>query len=273
MDQFSPATWDDLTSDRLLPRRRRNRDAQNEIRKRVATLKAESGCDRFPTDVRALARTIGIQEVRLLPLSMRGRIVRESFGIVAELNQLLSWREQRFVLAHEIAHILLARDLTNAGPESIFGSTRAKNSYSYVERLCDFAAREILIPENAIRKELKSRPFSLDFAVTLAAEADCDVEVVAECICDLPGWRELLFLFCRRNAESLEVNCAVPNSSTAFEVVYDADSLLRRAERSSKTARGTQDLWANGNRTTADAEARWLDSKNAVLLIGSRSHQ
>src|SRR5437762_73674 len=154
MDQFSTPAWDDIFNDRLLSRRRRNRDARSEVRKRVAALKAQSGCDRFPTDVRALARTVGIRDVRLLPLSMRGRLVREPFGIRAELNQQLSLREQRFVLAHEVAHILLARDLKNGGARNVFGSTRTTSSYRYVEQLCDFAAREILIPENAIRKEL-----------------------------------------------------------------------------------------------------------------------
>src|SRR6266702_1555006 len=140
MDQFSTPTWDDVLNDRLLPRRRRNQDERTEVRNRVAALKAQSGCDRFPTDVHALAQSVGIGHVRSLPLAMRGRIVHEGTGIIAELNEMLSRREQRFVLAHEIAHMLLARDLNRAGAQSVFGSARLQKSYRSVEQLCDYAA-------------------------------------------------------------------------------------------------------------------------------------
>jgi Zn-dependent peptidase ImmA (M78 family) len=270
MDQFSTATWDDLLNDRLIPRRRRDRDARAEVRKRIAKLKAECSCDRFPTDVCALAQAVGIREIRSVPLSIRGRIVSDNGGIVAELNEDLSFRAQRFVLAHEIAHILLARDLANTGARNVFGSVGSKKSHTFVENLCDFAAREVLLPENTVRKELKSRPVSLDFVTTLASEADCDVEVVAECICDLPGCREVLFLFCRAMASGLEVLRVVPNRSTAFELADSEHNLVRRTLRERMAITGTQELWANGNRTTVAAEAFSADSENAVLLI--RSH-
>ncbi len=268
MDQFSTPTWDDVLNDRLLSRRRRNREERSEVRNRVAALKAQSGCNRFPSDVQALARSVGIRQVRSLPLAMRGRIVREGTGIIAELNEMLPPREQRFVLAHEIAHILLARDLDSAGARSVFGPTTSQKSYRYVEQLCDYAAREILLPENAIRKELKLRPLSLEMAVAMAEEADCDLQVVAQCICDLPGQQDLIFLFCRSNAESVDVLKVVPNSSMTYELGDKGDSLVRRALREKKEIKGDQEVWANGSRAIVAAQALRVDSGDVIVLIG-----
>ena len=267
MDQFSTPAWDDVLNDRLLTRRRRDRDQRAEVRNRVAVLKAQSGCDRFPTDVPALARAVGIRDVRCLPLAMRGRIIHEASGIIAELDETLSPRAQRFVLAHEIGHILLARDLANAGPRTIFGSTKSQTSYRYVEQLCDYVAREILVPENAVRKELKSRSPSLETAVAIAEEADCDLQVVAQCICDLPGQRDVIFMFCRPSADGADVIAVVPASSKQYEVAASSDTLLRRAVQSESALSGKQELWIDGKRTVVEAQAVRLDFGDVAMLI------
>lgn len=267
MDQFSAAAWEDILNDRFVPRRRRDGDVRSELKRRTVKLKADAGCYSFPTDVHTLARAVGIARVRTVPLPMQGRLIRDTCGVVAELNVELPSRKQRFVLAHEIAHMLVARDIASLGSTSIYGSTSTPRPYQYVERLCDFGAREILIPENALLKELRREPFSLNVIRKVAAEADCDPEVIAECICELPGrWGEMVFLFCRIAAHTSEVHRAIPGASVAFEVVDTPDSLLRRALNKTESVSGDQELWAGYNRLCVSAEALALDPKNVVLV-------
>jgi hypothetical protein len=267
MEQFPTATWEDLLTDRLVPRRRKEREVKNEIRRRVVKLKATAGCDRFPTDVHSLAKACGIQEVRYLPLAMRGRLLSERGATVAEIDQKLSSRRQRFVLAHEITHLLLSRDLQLKGTTAIYGSNR--RSYTNVEHLCDFGAREILLPEIAVRNEVKAKSLSLALVLAIAEEADCDIELVAQCICDLPGEVRVSFLFCRVDAITSEVFRVIPDTSTRFEVTDGKDSLVRRAAQQSSPLRGRQELWAGSTRINVMAEAVASSPETVVMLFSA----
>jgi hypothetical protein len=274
MDQFSSATWDDLVNDRSVPRRKRGSDFRTEVKKRTVELKSHAGCDRFPTDVQLLARAAGVREIRNVPLSMRGRLIREGSGIVAEINEDLPSRVRRFVIAHEIAHIILARDIARSGATSIYGGTGPKQNHAYVESLCDFGAREILLPENAVLKELRTNPLSLELIRNLATEADCDLEVVAECICGLPGrWRDLVFLFCTVSPAGADLRRMVSPKAATFELVDSEQALFRRSLCTTRALKGLQELWANYTKAIVSAEALALDPGHVILLFNSQDLQ
>ena len=97
-------------------------------------------------------------------------------------------------------------------------------TYKMVEQLCDYGAREILVQRMRL-KELKTRQLSLETAAAIAEEADCYIQVVAECICDLPGQREGTFLFGRMNGDNFDLTSVVPASATQYEVASRDDSL------------------------------------------------
>lgn len=58
------------------------------------------------------------------------------------------WRRQRFTVAHELAHLILLRDLGDH-PEEL-SRLGAPDALPRVERLCDTAAAELLLPPDAM---------------------------------------------------------------------------------------------------------------------------
>src|SRR6185437_7425435 len=176
-------------------------------------------------------------------------------------------RLRRFVLAHEIAHMLLARDLSALGAKALYGRSESLCSYRFVEHLCDFAAREILLPENALRKELRLCQFTLELLANTSNEAECDWELVAEAISDLPGqWRQLTFLFCRSDHNSASAR-VIPVRTTLIELMRSEEDLVTRALRERKIVSGSQDLWIGANKTTLSADALALDPNTIVVLL------
>ena len=61
-------------------------------------------------------------------------------------------KRARFSIAHEIAHLMLYRML---GTKVLDCSNNSRQSYLYVERLCDIAGSHILIPRSALLKQLR----------------------------------------------------------------------------------------------------------------------
>src|SRR6185369_12514479 len=100
MEQFV-ASWEDHSQEAFLLGKNPRRAHKLEIVKRVAQLKANASCDRFPTDVDRLAQEVGILAVRDVPMAIRGCLLREPGGFVVELNADLTPLDRRFVLAHE----------------------------------------------------------------------------------------------------------------------------------------------------------------------------
>src|SRR6266478_923767 len=121
-------------------RRRFDGRIQRELSREIAQLKSRVRCEDFPTDVAAIAAEVGIRQIRRVPLSMRGRLVRAMPGYMVEINEELDVHDQRFVLAHEITHVLLNDQMSSAA---------ARFGYNRIERLCDFGATEILLPLSA----------------------------------------------------------------------------------------------------------------------------
>lgn len=128
----------------------------------------------------ALLTSVGIEEapVPLKPLLERleirvERMRRKSYdkhpdallsvtqaGLVAYIYHDLRrhWRRARFSLAHEIGHALLFHALGN--PALIASLEATPEAYKQVERLCDIAASEILMPARSVRKALRKFDFT-----------------------------------------------------------------------------------------------------------------
>ena len=85
----------------------------------------------------------------------------------------------RFVIAHELAHVVLKQQQ--------FAAVNRHLSLVDRERLCDLAAEQILLPSEFLIRVLNSKSvqFSLDFLVEMRARLRCPLSLVIRRLADL----------------------------------------------------------------------------------------
>jgi len=237
-----------LEAEVMLTKRHPERMRQLELGKQIASLKGRTKCYRFPTDVDRLAIAVGINEIQVVPLvGIRGRIVRSANGLVAEINSELpeSWR--RFVIAHEISHLLVEKELMST---AVTRPKRSKPEYQQVEKLCDFGAREILLPLNALRNEIGEVSPCLELVCKISAEAQCSIEVTAERICEHPPiWDTArFFIWNFHKGRPLAVRTLPEDGIDPEQIALDddANSIIVRAFKVKGIVKGHQSLSYGG---------------------------
>jgi hypothetical protein len=138
-----------------------------------------------PTDLDALGRRIDVREIVYESFPGSGELHRLKGGyrIVCSSDQPHS--RQRFTVAHELAHVILARSGRNAPREG-----------RDVERLCDMLATECLMPtalfEAEIPRQLTFRAISAladRFDTSLTATALRCAELRSACVFCVDGER------------------------------------------------------------------------------------
>lgn len=106
------------------------------------------GAERLPLRLDLLLRAADARrEVR--HLAGDGRLEMDAHGrfvVVVEAGQ--HWSRQRFTIAHELAHIILFSEFADE-PEAL-RRLRSRELWSVVERACNAAAAELLMPANDV---------------------------------------------------------------------------------------------------------------------------
>lgn len=69
------------------------------------------------------------------------------------------WRRLRFSLAHELGHAIIYRALGD-DPALIASLDQAEDGYARLERVCDIAAQELLMPAPVVRQSLRQADLS-----------------------------------------------------------------------------------------------------------------
>jgi hypothetical protein len=138
-----------------------------------------------PTDLAALGRKVDVREIAYESFPGSGELhrVKGGYRIVCSSDQPRS--RQRFTVAHELAHVILARSGRNAPREG-----------RDVERLCDMLASECLMPtavfESEIPPDLTLRAISAladRFETSLTATALRCAELRSACVFAVDGER------------------------------------------------------------------------------------
>ncbi len=272
MEQFTASTWEETILDGIAKSRHRDGRLKADLIRKIAALKSRAGCDSFPTGVDQLAHAVGIHRIRYVPLAITGRLVREPRGLVAEINTDLSPRDRRFVLAHEVAHLILERDAINSASQRLQRAGQSTGlGYKQVESLCDYGAREILLPAASLRAELKKHKPDLKVVSAIADEAQCSAEVVAGRICEPFGpWEGISFLwwkFGERGAEIVEI---IPSSAALVELADEHNSLSRRALFTSSVVAGHETIWVGTGPRCFSAQALHIAQQQVMMLAAPR---
>jgi hypothetical protein len=130
----------------------------------------------IPTDLGLVARRLDVARVLEEPLPFDGVLMRKKNALTIKLNSLSHPRRRRFTLAHELAHVLLTNESQGTRRRSFGGSE--------VERLCDIAASELLMPEGPTRRFFEPG-VSPDSVCRFASSFEVSMQAAARRVLDL----------------------------------------------------------------------------------------
>jgi Zn-dependent peptidase ImmA (M78 family) len=188
-------------------------------------------------DVFAVARALGVVSVEARPMSADGYLGRQADGnLVIRYRAQNGGRRNRFTVAHEIAHMLLAeaqgKDLRNAPAYS-----RDHSEELTVNRI----ASELLMPQHMILRELRLREVRGDppgwrAVCALRHRFEVSDSAMALRMLEIQGLHAILF---RVNIEGNGPKFPCDRSEgTRFTLAhsedFDADRLWREARRSNR---------------------------------------
>ena len=171
------------------------------------------GIERPPVDLVRIARHLGIRRIRELDVRLDGQLVElGDGGYEVILSRNAPHTRQRFTLAHEIAHILVA----SPGDDSMSCGDTA------TEDLCNRVAAELLIPA----RFLADTTADLDVAAfrRLATRFQCSLEATAWRVLNLGQATGTLLIWRHRDDGGLELS-ASPRTF-GFDAPFDNGHVL-----------------------------------------------
>lgn len=141
---------------------------ESAMRAACAALLSSVGLEEPPIPLKPLLQTLEISVQRVPRRDLLQKKQPEALlavkkgGLVVYLynDPKQHWRRARFSLAHEIGHALLFHALGD--PVLIASLEATSEDHKQVERLCDLAASEILMPARAVRRVLRECDFTPD---------------------------------------------------------------------------------------------------------------
>ena len=175
------------------------------------------GIERTPVDLVRIARHLGIRRIRELDVRLDGQLVElGDGGYEVILSRHAPHTRQRFTLAHEIAHILVAQ-----GDQDSMSCGDAP-----IEELCNRVAAELLIPARFI-SDAAAADMDVSAFRRLATRFQCSLEATGWRILNLGQVTGALLVWRRQDDGSLELS-ASPHTF-GFDPPFENDDVLDAA--------------------------------------------
>ena len=236
-----------------------------------------------PVGLLALARDMGITGIQYLREGPDGVLVRHETGYVIGVNAEKSATRQRFTIAHEIAHRLVTQAFLTGNARIEARQTNFSKSHPpnyYIERLCNIAASELLLPEFLLQKDdLVGTNPSLDTLWKIAQSYRVSLEATGIRLIEGGWWNAVLTQWTRemepetgncriwaeRSAASQSLSWLVPENRS-----LPSGSVFQKAFTSmvfGKIWRGVE-RWGKGRlRGWYRAEAQCYRAGDAMVLV------
>lgn len=180
-----------------------------------------------PVDLAALARRLGVDDIRLESCREEGSVRSSGSSTVVVLRKDRSRQRQRFTLAHELGHLILAQ-----GKEVEMSFRLPAPRSSVVEGLCDDIAAALLMPAGWVKVHLTNSPFSLATVRRLALS--CDVSLAASLVRlnEILGWKGTLLRWVYQKQRYRLMSCtgAPPEIRARVGSAAATDATLRAVE-------------------------------------------
>lgn len=126
----------------------------------------------MPVDLELIANALGVSEIVRTPMVEDGRTTWDHGRPRIELREDRSEQRSRFTLAHEIGHILIARD------ETVARRTHQLEGDD-IETLCDWIAASILMPRRWIVQFARRDRYNLSNLRLVANKANVSMSAAA----------------------------------------------------------------------------------------------
>jgi hypothetical protein len=145
-----------------------------------------------PTPMRILASLRGICEVKIGDQPFAGVLAPSESGLIVQVRRADAPERQRFTIGHETGHTLLpgfreARQYRcNGGP-------------NWLERMCDVAGGELLLPRRLFEPMMVEGDFALETVEGLARLFDASIEACARRVVSLHPEPALLLVLSDRH--------------------------------------------------------------------------
>jgi hypothetical protein len=254
----------------------RDHRENREIAEKIDTALSRVGFIEPPTDLDELAVSLGVVRVNVLPLANRGRTLKVPGGFAIEVDEALPECEQRFVIAHELAHLILEEEQLLLAPR-LGDRTRGpqRRSHSVMEKQCDKAAGEILLPRRWVIREFEGTKPNLAAVKDVAGLSGCSLRLVALRLRDSDAWPTAQFVWWKKCGERLSAIDSIPERDehllVSLELPASPDSLVELALRTRKLAVGSEAIRYWEGAVEYRSEAMPVDGDRVVSLLWSSS--
>lgn len=133
-----------------------------------------------PVDLGLLASARGVTLIEVVDIPWAGCLVPDPTGLRIQLRAGDSTERRRFTGCHEVAHTMMPGFTTTSyrcTPGVI--APREAGIDPHIERLCDLAASQLLLPREQFRADLSDQPFGWEGLILLADRYEASLEAVA----------------------------------------------------------------------------------------------
>lgn len=148
-----PAPWPEPLL--AYARSRGHDDPVAAVRADAAAALAAAGQNAPPVGLSPVWTALGARRVTV-GSGPPARLRADASGFILEVRSGGNWRRQRFTVAHELGHLLLFR--AAQGDSRQAAALVDPENWEAVERLCDAAAAELLLPHDAFLADLARAP-------------------------------------------------------------------------------------------------------------------
>lgn len=242
---------------------------EEEVSASIDSILVQSNCKPPRTDLDRIGQHLGVVSIRFVPLAKRGRLLRVPGGYGVEVHQELNPFERRFVVAHELAHIVVeGSSLGGSSPGHARSEGGVSLSYRLLEEICDFGAREILLPSRTLRSRLRGTDPDVALVKQLAGDAECSVKLAANRICELEVW-QCRFIWWQKRSDDVVAVASVPEvSEDSLPILLDDKAhVLARAFSEAGAVRGPVTMSFFGRQDDYRVQAIAIDADSALMLI------
>jgi hypothetical protein len=170
--------------------RARPRAGDVEIMRTLCERLLDAAEERPPVDVLLLASMRGIVRVEQCEQPFAGMIAHDGAGLVVHVRTMDGWERKRFTILHEAAHTFLP-----GFAEAPQFRCEPPGPKTRIEKLCDIAASQLLLPRRYFERDLAGAAFGLDGVEELAERYQASVEATALRTVDLWPEPAMLLVF------------------------------------------------------------------------------
>lgn len=159
-----------------------------------------------PIDLQAIARELGVETISERPMVEDGRLEQRANGTVIYLRHGSRETRQRFTLAHEIGHLILA------DPNQELVARRMWSGAGREERFCDEFAAALLFPRSWVMRTFGDQPATLATARAVADICNASLSAAVVRLRAVLGWRSSLLQWRRIDDRwRLSLSAGVPH--------------------------------------------------------------